>query len=549
MLLLILLACKADPHEEAALWEGKNPGECDDGADNDGDGAFDCFDTDCAGAPDCTPADTAEPPIDSAEAVASAEPVDSAEQAAEALAEQRQAAWSELTDFADGWVNYYGVPGLAFAVILDGELAYATGMGTTQYGGAIPVTTETSFRWNSVSKLHTAMAVLQLVEDGKLELDAPVTDLLPDISVTGGDPDALTLHRMMTHSTGMEDYWDTSCDLSEETFWSNVSPNTLVSAGTLFNYSNTGWSLVGRVIEEATGQDYADYMQEHTLTPAGMTTATFKPAEAVGGSYSIGYDNGSFYTPDLHDCEYLRAATLLHGSVLDLGTMAEVILDGGSGLVTDLSPMLTPQQETGYAVTTHHGYGMYTWSLDGVDVLSHSGGGAGHSSYLLVAPDQGFGVVAVTNASYYYTGNLALRAAELFLDTPADYTAPEYFTDPKIWVDYEGDYEDPLYNGTVVVTLDERYLYIRFADGANQRRRLYQSALDEFFYVDGGYYNYIRFVRDEDGTPQHVASRYWVAARSTSPAAPPPALGPAALPQPDPADWLIAPPAGHPRSL
>ncbi|MFT5683001.1 MAG: CubicO group peptidase (beta-lactamase class C family) [Myxococcota bacterium] len=539
MLLLTLLSCRPDTPAEDALWEGKNPGECDDGADNDGDGAFDCFDTDCTGAADCTPETTPED---------SAEPVDTAEEAALVLAEARQASWEDLVDFADGWINYYGVPGLAFAVILDGEIAYASGMGTTQYGGAIPVTTDTIFRWNSVSKMHSALAVLQQVEAGNLDLHAPATDLLPDIDVTRGDPDELTLHRMMTHSTGMEDYWDTSCETSEEAFWNTTAPNNLVQPGAVYNYSNTGWSLVGRLIEEATGQDYADYMQEHILTPAGMTTATFKPAEAVGGSYSIGYDNGSFYTLDRHDCEYLRAATLLHGSVLDLGAMAEMMLDGGGGLVGDMSPMTTPQQETGYAEVSHHGYGMYTWSLDGVDVLSHSGGGAGHSSYFLLAPDQSFGIVAVTNASYYYAGNLALKAAELFLDFPKGQGTPDYFTDPKTWGEYEGTYEDPVYYGTVEVTLDDRYLYIRFADGANTDRRLYQSALDEFFYVYDGYYAYVRFVRDAHGTPQYVANRYWVGTRSDNPAAPPPALGPDALTIPAAEDWLAAPPAGHPRS-
>jgi CubicO group peptidase (beta-lactamase class C family) len=534
MLLLFLLACRPDTPTDEATWEGKHPGECDDGADNDGDGAFDCFDTDCDGAPDCAPVDDTDD---------TAAPVDTDTD----LAASRQVAWDELVDFADGWINYYGVPGLAFAVILDGEIAYAAGTGTTQYGGGIPVTPETIFRWNSVSKMHTALAVLQQVEAGNLDLDAPVTDLLPDIQLTGGDPDTITLHQMMTHTTGIEDYWDTSCSISEEQFWANTAPNSLIESDTLFNYSNTGWSLVGRIIEEVTGQDYADYMQDHVLTPAAMTTATFKPEEAVGGSYSIGYDNGSFYTLDLHDCEYLRAATLLHGSVLDLGAMAELMLDGGGGLVTDTSPMTTPQQPTGYAEVSHHGYGLFTWSLDGVDVLSHSGGGAGHSSYFLLAPDQGFGVVAVTNASYYYAGNLALKAAELFLDFPTDHTAQDYFTDPTTWTEYEGTYEDPLYNGTVSVSLDDRYLYIRFVDGAGQNRRLYQSALDEFFYIYNGYYYYIRFIRDEHGTPQHIADRYWVAARSKNRSAPPPSLGPDALPQRPAEDWLVPPPPGHPR--
>lgn len=542
MLLSLLLSCSPQDVTAPPRWEGQNSGECDDGADNDGDGAFDCFDTDCAGAPDCAPSepDDTGPPDDTTETG------DTAEQAAEELAERRQQAWTELVDFADGWVNYYGVPGLAFAVILDGEIAYASGMGSTQYGGAIPVTTETIFRWNSVSKMHTAMAVLQLVESGSLDLSAPATALLPELALSGShDADELTLHRMMTHTTAMEDDWDTSCEISEEAYWSTTAPWTLVEPGEVFNYSNTGWSLAGRLIEEATGQDYADYMKENILGPAGMTTATFDPAEAVDGSYSIGYSSGNFFTLDIHDCEYLRAATLLHGSVLDLGRMAEVMLAGATDLVGDISPVITAQQETGYAAATHHGYGLYVFNHEGVEMLSHSGGGAGHTSYFLLAPEQRFGVVAVTNVSYYSASNLAFEAAELFLEYRDDAATPVYYTDPVTWTEYEGSYEDPLYYGTLRVYLDENHLYLAFPDAGYADVRLYQSALDEFFYVYDGYYYYVRFVRDAHGTPQYLANRYWVGTRAETGA--PPALGVAAMPS-MPAESFITPlQPGHPR--
>ena len=533
---LLLTACTPTQTPEEALWEGKNPGECIDGADNDGDGAFDCFDTDCGGAPDCAVEDTIE---DTGEAI------DTAEEAAIALAEARQDAWSELVESGEGWVNYYGVPGLAFAVILDGELAYATGLGSTQYGGSIPVTTDTVFRWNSVSKMHTAMAVLQQVEAGNLDLHAPITDLLPDISLSrGADPDELTLHRMMTHTTAMEDVWDTSCNISEEMFWNTASPNLLAEPGAVFNYSNTGWSLAGRALEVATGQDYAEYMKASILEPAGMETATFVPAEAVDGSYSIGYD-GDFYTLDRHDCEFLRPATLLHGNVVDLATMAEVLLAGGDGLLSDLTPLTQEQQLTGYTFSTHHGYGMYNWSIDGVDVLSHSGGGAGHSSYFLIAPDQGFGVVAVTNTAYFNAGNIALEAAERFLSFPG-VAEEEYFTDPDTWTEYEGTYEDLLYTGTISVSLQDRYLYARFVDGANTDRRLYQVARDEFFYISNGY-NYIRFVDGEDGTPRFFANRYFVGTRSDAPGASPPPLSPEEVQSHIQRDARAEPlPPGHP---
>ena len=301
-------ALKTDSAETPAedpLWEGRYPGECSDGADNDGDGAFDCSDTDCAGSPECAPDD--EPDDTGGD-----EPDDTGDDEEAELAAQRQASWEQLLADTETWMDMWWIPGVAFAVVLDGELAFATGMGTTTYGSAIPVQTDTVFRWNSVSKLHTGLALLQAAEEGLVDLDEPVTTYVPDVTLAGGyDTDSLTVRRAMSHTSALPDVWDTDCSVNLREYWRDVRWGLHAEDSRFFNYSNTGWSLAGRVLEAVTGESFEDRLHDRVLAPAGMTTASFRSADGMSGSYAIGYDGYDYYIPDLNECAAIAPAGII----------------------------------------------------------------------------------------------------------------------------------------------------------------------------------------------------------------------------------------------
>ena len=515
---------------DQAPWEGAAPGECADGADNDGDGAYDCDDEDCAGAPDCDDEDPA--PTGDSEAGGEDTDAPAAATAAEAAAAAarwaaRDAAWAAMGDTAWDWIDFGGVPGLAVGVILDGELAYASGFGVTHYGGGVPVTTDTTFRWNSVSKMHTGAAVMQAVEQGLLDLHAPITDTLPDLDLDPGyDPSSLTLHHLMTHTAGLPDIWDTACDASLEGFWAVSSPSLMAEPGALFNYSNAGWSLAGRALEVASGQPFMERLRDHLFLPMGMETATFDPVEAQEGPHTMGYYDGTFYDLDEHDCAYMRPASWMHGSVLDLARSAAFFLGDGEGVLSRASmDALSGQEPTFIGLGSEYGYGQYSWSFQGVDVLSHSGAGSAYLSYWMIAPEQGFGVVVVANTSVGAPSDIAYEAAARFLDLPGGWS-PDYTTDPSTWSRYVGRYEDPLNVGTVEITLEDDQLYARCGDGTDGERRLYQYTRDQFFFEYDGL-NYIRFVPGDDDEIRYFANRYYVAERDD---------GPGGAPAPAPAD-------------
>jgi CubicO group peptidase (beta-lactamase class C family) len=425
--------------------------------------------------------------------------------------ERSDDAWMLVLDDMQNAVDRGAAAGIAMAVVVDGKVAHSGAVGTAWEGGSVPLTDETVMRWNSISKLHTAILALQLVDEGKLDLHEPVDEVL-DISIPAPYRNTdVTLHHLMTHQSGLPDHWFTSCETELKDYWQGSTESLLAEPGTLYNYSNTGWSLAGRLIEKRGKGDFMELMRERVLEPAGMTTATFDVDEVVeGGLYSIGYDSGDFYTPDLHDCPWVRPAGWLHGSVLDLARSVEMQLGTGEGIVSTVHlDAMRSQVNTYNDVGASYGYGLTSWNYGGVTVTGHGGSGVGHRSYLLMVPERDFGVVVVTNDRDHSPYKWALRATTEFLDLPPE--EPEaYLSDPDDWPSYEGTYQDDINVGTfqVIVNSDGR-LSIRFLDGDGVWYRLYQDARDQFFYILDGW-NYVRFVPGDDGETRYVANRYWV---------------------------------------
>ncbi|HJN75494.1 MAG TPA: serine hydrolase domain-containing protein [Myxococcota bacterium] len=436
--------------------------------------------------------------------------------------DEDEIAWEALLDEAVDRYTHDGPPGVAFAVVLDGRLAYAAALGDATYGSDIPLTTDTVMRWNSVSKMHVALAAMQLAKEGIVDLEEPVSTYLPEASIDGDwSPDDLTLHQAMTHTTALPDWWDTSCSPSLSEHWTDSAEALHAEPGTLYNYSNVGWSLAGAVLESASGTEFTELMRAWVIDPAGMETATFDVAEVTQHPYSIGYSNGAYYTPDLNDCPWLRPAGWLHGSVEDLAHSVEAQL-AGDLVDAGVWVGMHAQHPTYTASLSSAGYGYFAWSEGDVQLVGHGGSGGGHRSYVLMVPEEDFGVVVVANSGTWNPYGLAHSAIELFLGELDEPDPEEVRTDPDGWTKYEGTYEDSDGVGTVELSLGatDPYLYVRFVDGTDTWYRMYQDGRDEFFFLQNGW-NYVRLVPGDDDTVRYFASRYYVAERG-APAGPPP---------------------------
>jgi CubicO group peptidase (beta-lactamase class C family) len=197
-----------------------------------------------------------------------------------------------------------GIPGAAVAVVHDGEIVTARGYGWadtgTESGAPVPVDPDdTLFRPGSVSKLVTATAVLQVVEAGDVDLDTDVAEYV-DVDVPRSFDDPVTLRHLLTHTAGFEERVGgligaegTTVDLRDAL--ATAPPEQVYRPGTVPAYSNYGNALAGYVVERVSGQPFKDYVAEHVLAPAGMTSSTFaQPVPpALRDRLALGYG-----TPD-----------------------------------------------------------------------------------------------------------------------------------------------------------------------------------------------------------------------------------------------------------
>lgn len=198
-------------------------------------------------------------------------------------------AW--LDGFLPAALERTGIPGAAVAVVHDGEVVTARGYGWsdtgTESGTPVPVDPDdTLFRPGSVSKLVTATAVMQLVESGDVDLDTDVAEYL-DVDVPRAFDEPITLRHLLTHTAGFEERVGgligpegTTVDLRQAL--ATEPPEQVYRPGTVPAYSNYGNALAGYVVEQVSGEPFEDYVAEHVLAPAGMTSSTFaQPVPAV----------------------------------------------------------------------------------------------------------------------------------------------------------------------------------------------------------------------------------------------------------------------------
>lgn len=159
-----------------------------------------------------------------------------------------------------------------------GEVVFAGAYGHAHLGFRVANQLDTRFNLASVTKLFTTVAVLQLVEQNKLSIDATVHELLPDIDIASSD--RMTIHHLLTHQSGLGDYWNERCRQSRSVLRTTDAYLDLIDGaqpafdpGTATAYSNSGFVLLGAIIEQVSGTDYYDYIRMNVCRPAGMERA------------------------------------------------------------------------------------------------------------------------------------------------------------------------------------------------------------------------------------------------------------------------------------
>jgi len=309
------------------------------------------------------------------------------------------------------------VPGAAVALIKNGEVIYKRGFGFADVAHQRPVTAQTGFNIGSISKTVAAWGVMHLVEQGKIDLDKPVSTYLKrwHLPEATFDANGVTVRRLLSHTAGLslhgypgfgpdDELPSIEASLGGATNGSG-DVRLIMEPGTKWKYSGGGYTILQLLIEEISGQSFADYMRSNVLQPLGMRHSDYHLSEAILAGSSICYDGWGEPTPNPRFTA--QAAAGLHTTIEDLATFAAAALKDGHGrppgrallkpetLAAMLAP--APASEDTYGL----GYGVQLLP-DGSTANGHGGANRGWYSYMQFLPASGYGFAMVTNGSNGY---------------------------------------------------------------------------------------------------------------------------------------------------
>ncbi|MDB4945834.1 MAG: beta-lactamase/prolyl oligopeptidase [Labilithrix sp.] len=337
--------------------------------------------------------------------------------------------WERVVRAFESSLEACPAPGGAIGVVLDGKPAFTAARGVRKLGTSALVTTSTLFRLESVTKTFTALTALSLVERLALDLDAPVTDLVPWVSFADREmARQVTLRRLLTHTAGLgRNQILRLRDVRRGFEYEDLFGKNALTLGPLdqFEYSNTGYLLVGAAIERASRRSFDDALRTFVTTPLGMVTATTDSSVAAAREHAEGFGIDEDGRERSFDAQYLdpyvqRPVGGLHASIDELCLFAARLLDGVPEVLrpatfADMTKrhVATPERDSWY------GYGIYGVDSPRGPVWTHTGAGLGSTAYFVCAPRHRFALVATTNAGRYRGWRDVRRAAEeTFLGAP-----------------------------------------------------------------------------------------------------------------------------------
>jgi CubicO group peptidase (beta-lactamase class C family) len=331
-----------------------------------------------------------------------------------------------LDEVVRSLMDDHDVPGVAVALVHDGRVASLHAYGEADKDAGIPVTEDTVFQAASISKSFTAWGVMRLVEEGTVDLDAPISTYLSrwDFPRSRFDSDLVTARRLLSHTGGVSvgGYLgyepgeavppiQTDLAVGDDAAEADGSVRIVSLPGEQVQYSGGGYAVLQLLVEEVSGQSFADFMSDEVLTPLGMTTSSFDSTAGTQDNLATPYgvdgselplyrfaakSAGGLYTtaPDL--ARFVAASTAAgSGAPMGRGVLEPSTVETMQTSAPDASITMGPLSIGYYGL----GYSMEPVVLGGGGpVVGHDGSNQGWKSGFLALPDDGEGIVVLTNA-------------------------------------------------------------------------------------------------------------------------------------------------------
>ncbi|HEU5013884.1 MAG TPA: serine hydrolase [Roseiflexaceae bacterium] len=359
------------------------------------------------------------------------------------------------------------VPGIAVGVLHNGETS-TFGYGVASLETGFPVRPDTLFQVGSISKLFVATMIMQLVEQGRVELDAPIVTYLPDLRLAdAGAQQTITLRHLLTHTSGLYG------DCFDDHGWGDDALTNFVASfhklrqitapGELWTYCNSGFGMAGLVIERVLDMPFEQAVRERIFAPLGMDHSFYFAHEAIAYPAAVGHTQVEVFG-DAHEVARKyplpRSSNPAGGIISNVGDLLRFAAfhmgDGRAGdtrLLTSESirAMRQPQVSAGSRAETW-GIGWEIKTSDGVQIVGHGGATNGFNARLTLVPERQFALAILTNsgrgAAAYQ--RIAPWALQHFCGLKQPEPAPVTLSDEEL-ARYAGTYTQPLATVTMRV--------------------------------------------------------------------------------------------------
>jgi len=322
----------------------------------------------------------------------------------------------------------YAIPGVSVAVVKDGEPVYAQAFGVKNVETGEPVTVRSLFHMASVTKTFVATAVMQLWEQGKVDLDAPLVQYLPYFKMRDLRYKEITVAQMLNHTSGMPDVmnyeWNRPAydDSALEEYIRSLFNRELIAApGTRERYSNMAFDVLGGLIATVSGMTFEDYVEQHILKPLGMKDSTLMKPEADPALLTAPHVRKANSVEVSKVFPYNRkhapSSTLL-SNALDmsrwgLANLHRGELDGIRILKDATYDVLWRPKDNAFP---NRGMSWFLGEHRGWKTVAHGGSDLGYTCYLVLLPEKQAGVIVAANLNGAPASKLAFAAVDILLD-------------------------------------------------------------------------------------------------------------------------------------
>jgi CubicO group peptidase (beta-lactamase class C family) len=338
----------------------------------------------------------------------------------------------ELDSVLQEIMTRWDIPGLAVGLVRGDDVVYAKGFGVQSLETRAPVTLDSVFCTASVSKCFVATAVMQLVERGKIDLDAPLVQYLPYFQMDDERHRQITIRQILSHTSGMPDMEEDEYvdflshpeydDGAAERYVRGLKNRKLIAEpGEKFSYSNIAYNVLGDMLAKISGKSFEEAMREHILLPSGMPNSTFMLADVPQNLLAVPH----LRSPEMKvnpDYPYHRAdapASFLHSTVVDMCHWGVACLNQSILSPASYDLMWTPVADRGYSRPSMYEEVGLGWTLGhykDARTISHGGMGFGWSDFFLILPEQNCAAVLLCNEESFSRTRIIRALADALLD-------------------------------------------------------------------------------------------------------------------------------------